>query len=104
MTNNPNRWNSAAFVVRDGGEPPFQIIVTGRERWALECLMPAGDRGCTPIETPGPRWSAYVFDLRGMGLDIETVTEPNTGPFVGTHARYVLRSLVERAQDDEVAA
>ena len=63
-----------------------------------------GRTGCTPIETPGPRWSAYVFDLRGMGLDIETVTEPNTGPFAGTHARYVLRSVVERAQGDEVAA
>ena len=104
MTINQNRWISAEFVVRNGGETPFQIIVTGRERWALECLMSAGRTGCTSIETPGPRWSAYVFGLRRMGLDIETVTEPNTGPFAGTHARYVLRSHVERAQGGEVAA
>ena len=104
MTINQNRWISAEFVVRNGGETPFQIIVTGRERWALECLMSAGRTGCTSIETPGPRWSAYVFGLRGMGIDIETINEAHAGPFAGTHARYVLHSCVTRAAKHEVAA
>lgn len=104
MTINQQRWNSAEFIIRNTGDAPFQITVTGRERWALECLMAAGDTGCKPIETPGPRWSAYVFDLRVIGHDIETINEAHSGPFAGTHARYVLRSNVALAGRDEVAA
>ena len=70
------------------------IAVCGRELWALRALIAAGPRGVTPFDTPGPRWSAYVHDLRSMGLEIETITEPHGGPFRGTHARYVLRSQV----------
>jgi hypothetical protein len=57
-------------------------------------LKRQGERGCTPITTPGPRWSAYVFNLRGMGLIIETIHESHEGPFPGTHARYVLHSPI----------
>lgn len=73
---------------------------TGREAWALAELVRAGERGVTPLDTPGPRWSAYIHDLRSAGLDIETVTELHGPPFPGHHARYVLRSavrIVERA-------
>jgi hypothetical protein len=66
----------------------------GREAWALQELMKAGMRGCTPIDTPGPRWSHYVFQLRRMGFAVETIHEKHAGPFPGTHARYVLRSDV----------
>jgi len=62
----------------------------GRYAWALRELLAAGDAGCTPIDTPGPRWSHYVWVLRRDGIEIETVTEKHGGPFPGTHARYVL--------------
>jgi len=68
--------------------------VIGRDAWALKNLMDAGKRGCTPIDHPGPRWSHYVYKLRGMGFIIETVHEDHGGPFAGTHARYVLHSQV----------
>lgn len=70
------------------------IVVTGRDAWALVKLAKAGAKGCTPICTPGPRWSAYVHNLRRMGFDIDTVTERHGPPFAGTHARYVLRDII----------
>lgn len=69
-------------------------MVTGRNAWALVELHRAGPRGVTPIDVPGPRWSAYVFNLKAMGVDIETVHESHGGRFPGSHARYVLRSHV----------
>ena len=71
------------------------INLKGRDAWALLELKLAGKRGCTPIDNPGPRWSAYVFNLRGMGLEIETLNERHGGEYPGTHARYVLRSQVQ---------
>jgi hypothetical protein len=79
---------------RIGGDDGPVVIVRGREAWALLALMAAGERGCTPIDHPGPRWSAYVHDLRKLGLEIETVRERHGEPFAGEHARYVLRSPV----------
>jgi hypothetical protein len=56
----------------------------------------AGTSGCTPIDNPAPRWSAYVFNLkREHNLSIETRHEPHRGDFPGTHGRYVLLSPVE---------
>jgi hypothetical protein len=72
------------------------IEAVGRDAWALTELIQAGESGCTPIDHPGPRWSAYVHKLRRLGLDIATVTEPHGGPFKGTHARYILRTSVRR--------
>ncbi len=72
------------------------FTVTGRDAWALLELAKAGPYGCTPIDHPGPRWSAYVHALRSeQGLTIETRHEAHKGPFPGTHARYVLASAVE---------
>jgi hypothetical protein len=68
--------------------------LTGRDAWALAELHRAGLRGVTPIDTPGPRWSAYVHNLRSIGLIIETIHESHGGRFPGSHARYVLRSDV----------
>lgn len=71
-------------------------VAKGRTAWALCELIKAGRVGVTPIDTPGPRWSAYIFNLRSeYGLDIETVNEPHGGPYPGTHARYVLKSRIE---------
>ncbi len=79
-----------AKIMPDGGT--HQVI--GRDAWALRNLMDAGKWGCTPIDRPGPRWSHYVWKLRGMGFIIETIHEDHGGPFAGTHARYVLHSDV----------
>ena len=74
------------------GKPPQ--IFTGRQAWALDALIRAGAIGCTPIATPGPRWSDYVFKLRRDGVAVETIDEGHGGAFRGTHARYVLRTSV----------
>jgi hypothetical protein len=79
---------------RIGNDDGPVVMVRGREAWALLALIAAGERGCTPVDTPGPRWSGYVHDLRKLGIAIETVHETHAGPFPGTHARYVLRSRV----------
>lgn len=81
-----------ARILPDGG----LFTVTGRNAWALMELLRAGPSGCTPIDNPGPRWSAYVFNLkREHGLAIETAHESHRGQFPGSHARYILRSNVE---------
>lgn len=97
-------WSNTAFTIQNGNDAPFAITVCGRDGWALECLIRTGDNGCTSIETPGPRWSGYIFDLRELGVDIETINEPHEGPFKGTHARYVLRSHVTPCDPAEIAA
>lgn len=80
------------------------MTIYGREAWCLRCLIDAGTRGCTPIDRPAPRWSAYVHDLRhDFGLVIETIHEDHGGPYAGTHARYVLHSDVTIVEDSETA-
>lgn len=71
-----------------------RLAFNGRDAWALAALLAAGERGCTPLDVPGPRWSGYVFNLRGAGLDIETIREKHGAPYPGTHARYVLRTAL----------
>lgn len=80
------------------GQP---MTIGGRQAWALHQLYLAGKAGCTPIDTPGPRWSDYIFKLRGHGIDIETITENHEGPFAGQHARYVLRSSISLVIEGE---
>lgn len=77
----------------DAEGPAF--TVKGRMAWALAQLLQAGERGCTPIERPAPRWSHYVFKLRKAGLAIETIDENHGGAYSGSHGRYVLRSPVQ---------
>ncbi|RIK95145.1 MAG: hypothetical protein DCC73_01810 [Proteobacteria bacterium] len=80
------------FEIGDGGQT--RHTVTGRDAWALLELHRVGETGCTPIDNPGPRWSAYVFNLRKLGVAIATVNESHKGPFPGSHARYVLQSPI----------
>jgi winged helix domain-containing protein len=95
---------NARFALQ-GPDGSRQVLdLAGREEWALSHLIAAGDEGCTPIDTPGPRWSDYVFKLRRRGIDIATITEVHGGPYAGHHARYVLRSKVERLSLLKVAA
>lgn len=84
--------NKPILIVQlPGGEI---LAYSGRLAWALQVLIAVGEKGCTPIDTPGPRWSAYVHELRKDGLDIETINEPHSGPFPGHHARYILRTTL----------
>ena len=72
---------SAGRFALHGGDGAQILDLAGREEWALSHLPAAGDHGCTPIDTPGPRWSDYVFKLRRRGVDIATVTETHGGPY-----------------------
>jgi hypothetical protein len=90
-------WGAAPYNVQLEDDESRSVVVSGRDRWALEALMAAGEDGCTPIDTPGPRWSGYVHSLRNAGVPIETITEPHGGPFAGTHARYRLAASVTRS-------
>jgi hypothetical protein len=94
--------NIIARILPDGR--PLTIV--GRDAWALRNLFNSGRRGCTPISTPGPRWSHYVWKLRGFGFVIETIHESHGGQFAGTHAKYILRSEIEilRESDKQEAA
>jgi hypothetical protein len=95
-----NRLTIKARIMPDG--LPFTVF--GRDAWALSELHSAGQRGCTPIDNPGPRWSAYVHKLKRLhALSIETLNEAHKGPFAGTHARYVLQSQVQILERNDVA-
>ena len=100
MANDKSRWAKALFEIINEDQEPFYIRIGGRDSWALECLMSLGRKGCTPIDTPGPRWSGYVHVLRELNVQIETITEKHGGPFKGTHARYVLHSKVQRVESE----
>jgi len=99
-----NLWQKARYRIETDQGQTFIITVSGRDRWALESLLTAGPTGCTPIDKPGPRWAAYVHNLRKLGLLIETMNEPHSGPFTGTHARYVLRCNARLLKGFEAAA
>jgi hypothetical protein len=64
--------------------------LNGRLGWAMAQLVEAGAKGVTPITHPAPRWSGYVFDLRGLNIPIVTIFEPHEGKYSGHHALYVL--------------
>jgi hypothetical protein len=84
-----------------GGLDGPVVELVGRDAWALRMLIRAGERGVTPIEVPGPRWSAYVYKLHKRGILIETLDDEHGGPFPGRHARYVLHSQVTILDQDE---
>lgn len=77
------------------GDGPVRVVV-GRYAWTLDALLASGERGVTPIERPGPRWSHYVDVLRDReGLSIVTIEEKHGGPYPGRHGRYVLQSQIQ---------
>lgn len=95
MANTPS-WGMAPYCLHHADGTASNHLLKGRTRWALECLLLAGTKGCTPIDNPAPRWSAYIHILRELGFDIVTLHEAHDGPFAGTHGRYVLQSRVTR--------
>ena len=82
------------FRVSNADKKSFRLALRGRNAWAMKQLMDAGAVGCTPINNPAPRWSAYIHNLRCFGVQIRTITEQHGGEFAGNHARYVLTSDV----------
>lgn len=71
------------------------IHCTGCEALTLLTLVERGSKGVSGVDFPGGpayRLGAYIFDLRGMGVGIETRLEDHG---IGRHARYVLVSGVE---------
>jgi hypothetical protein len=80
--------------LRLDGDTPRDLAFEGRDAWALILLLNAGEKGCTRIDAPGPRWSHFVWKLRRSGLVVETINEAHCAPFAGHHARYVVRSRV----------
>jgi hypothetical protein len=95
--------NVTKLEIRVGGHEGRTVKVRGRDAWALDALLRAGERGVTPIERPAPRWSHYIFKLRRAGLVVETIDEPHAGTYPGHHARYVLRSSVEVLEEERAA-
>ena len=71
-------------------EPSRTFELNGRIGWAMAHLTTAGAKGVTTIDRPAPRWSAYVHNLRELGIEIDTVMEPHHGNYPGQHARYRL--------------
>lgn len=71
------------------------ISVSGREAQTIVALVNAGRCGITSLDTFKAGWAvrlgAHVFDLRQMGVPIETTREPHNG---GNHARYRLTGKV----------
>jgi hypothetical protein len=87
------------------GDGSMQILeLDGRPGWALDEMINARAEGITAINYPGMRLADAVFKLRQAGLTIETIHEPHGGEFKGRHARYILKSRVERLSDLQVAA
>lgn len=78
------------FTVTNPNEKPFNLILKGRNAWAMGELIKAAEKGCTSINNPAPRLSAYIHNLRNFGVKIRTITEQHGGEFAGTHGRYVL--------------
>lgn len=93
------QWPARAFTIRSKGDAPCVIIAKGRDRWALEALMAAGRKGCTPLHNPAPRWAAYFHNLRCLGVAIDTITEKHGGPFAGHHVRCVLACNVTAGRE-----
>lgn len=92
------------YIVTESDGDTRNMELVGRYAWAMNQLINAGSKGCTPIDNPAPRWSAYIHLLRKDYLiDIETIDEAHGGLFAGTHARYVLRSVVQEASESEAA-
>ena len=71
------------------------ITVTGREAQTIAALVNAGSKGISSLDTFKAGWAvrlgAYIFDLRRMGVPIETTREAHDG---GNHARYRLTAPV----------
>lgn len=91
-------------LLEDGDPKGLPITLVGRDWWALQELIKAGKKGCTPIDNPVPRWGHYVWKIRQAGIDVETIHESHGGRFPGHHARCLLKSPLVVLEDVRAAA
>lgn len=98
MTNHGNHGRGVTryFVQNPDGTQFAFRLGHGREKNALDTLIQSGATGCTFYDDPAPRWAGNIFKLRCRGLIIKTEREKHGGAHPGTHARYVLLSMVEK--------
>lgn len=89
----------AKFDTVDGGPPNFNFGLRERQRRAPGRPLRARNRGRTPIDQVGPRWSVCGCDLRNLGAHYETMLNTYDGPFWGTHARFFRHSPVQLSED-----
>lgn len=71
------------------------LHLTKRATMFLEEMM-AKPEGITSIDYPGVRVADAILKLRKAGVVVTTIHEPHGGEFAGRHARYILRSSVQR--------
>lgn len=100
MTYSNRRWGKAPFLIEDPSGSKHDIVVSGRERCALETLMAAGATGCTSLSAGAHRLASYICRLRDKGVLVATEREEHGGDFPGAHARYLLLSAVTRIGPD----
>ena len=85
-----NRLRISVRILPNGR--PKEVI--GRDAWAL--LNPrAGEPGCTPIDTSGPRVEPLCLETPTHRLRHRDRRGISGGTFAGLHARDILRSEVE---------
>jgi Helix-turn-helix domain len=76
--------------------PAGRFSVTGQTARALQALVAADKGGVTALEvsTWALRLGAYVFELRKLGLSIETIREKHN-ELGDWHGRYILQTPVQ---------
>ena len=77
-------------VTLEGGDAPRTFNLNGRLGWLMFQLAKPGSTGYSTIENPAARISAYIHELRGLGITIDTEMVPHGGDYPGRHARYRL--------------
>ncbi len=105
--NIPQKPRIKVGLLDDAGEVTARLTFDGRDAWALDQLINADRHGCTPIDSPAPRWSHYIWKLRRAGVVIGTHDEPHGGTYAGHHARYELHSplvVLENTFSESVGA
>lgn len=89
-------WNEAKFSVKRGEAELATIFVKGSACRELESWIEVGSNSGAPTLSPALRWAADVCKARRVRVAVETQTELHTLALGGTHARCLLRDLVER--------
>lgn len=95
-----------SFIVADADGVRHRLELAGRFAWTLEHLIDAGTTGVTALEMANwaLRLGHYVWVLRHRhGLLISTEIEVHGGAFPGKHGKYVLHSVVRRAEERQAA-
>jgi len=78
----------------DLGDGLQEYEFRGRRAWALRELHTAGSKGVSRADNYAPALTQYVAQLKAKGFSIRTVREKHSGPYRGTHARYVLMTVL----------